>query len=311
MTSYIEEPNGVFPSVCSLDCPDQCGLLVHKKDGKIVKVEGDPNHPITRGHICNKVRNITACLYDENRLKYPLKRVGPKGEGNFTRISWQEAIETITSRFKELLQTDGSESILPYSFYGNMGNLNAEGMDRRFFHRLGASELDRTICQAAGTAGYKYTMGSNMGTDPEDTIHAKLIIFWGINAASTNMHGIAIAQKARKNGAKIIAIDVHKNQTARFADWFIPILPGTDGALALGIMHVLFKEELIDEPFLQEFTVGHEELRTHVDQYDPCTVSQITGVPAEDIYQLARLYGTTPSSFIRIGNGLQHHSTLR
>lgn len=307
MTSYIEQPDGIFPSVCSLDCPDQCGLLIHKKDGKIVKVEGDPNHPITRGNICNKVRNIHARLYDKKRLKYPLKRVGAKGEGNFKRISWEEAIESITSHFIELVRKDGAESILPYSFYGNMGNLNAEGMDRRFFHRLGASELHRTICQAAGTAGYQYTMGSNMGTDPEDTIHAKLIIFWGINAASTNMHAIALAQKARKNGAKIIAIDVHKNQTARFADWFIPILPGTDGMLALGIMHLLFKEGLVDQMFLQEYTVGHEELRTHVEQYDPYTVSQITGVPEQDIYKLARLYGRTPSSFIRIGNGLQHH----
>lgn len=307
MHSYVNQRTGVFPSVCPLDCPDQCGLLLHKKDGKIVKIEGDPNHPVTKGNICNKVRNMTERIYDEKRLRYPLKRTGAKGEGKFERISWNEAIKTITSRWKDLIQTYGPESILPYSFYGNMGNLSAEGMDRRFFHRLGASQLDRSICSSAGNAGYKYTMGGSFGIDPEDTIHSKLIIFWGINAVSTNMHQVVLAQKARKNGAKIIVIDVHKNQTGRLADWFIPVLPGTDSALALGIMHILFAEDMVDNDFLQKYTVGYEELREHVVQYDPVTVSGITGVPVEDIYKLARMYGQMSPSFIRIGNGLQHH----
>jgi anaerobic selenocysteine-containing dehydrogenase len=307
MSSLVNQPNGVFHSVCSLDCPDQCGLLVHKKDGEIVRIEGDPEHPVTKGHICNKVRNMTKRIYDEKRLKYPLKRTGAKGSGKFERISWEEAINIIGSRWKSLIREHGSESILPYSFYGNMGRLTAEGMDRRFFHRLGASRLDRSICSAAGAVGYKYTMGGMYGTDPEDTVHAKLIIFWGINAVSTNMHQVALAQRARKNGAKIIVIDVHKNQTARFADWFIPIIPGTDSALALGLMHILFAENLVDPAFLEKYTVGHEELRQHVIEYDPVTVSEITGVPVKDIYQLARMYGRTSPSFIRIGNGPQHH----
>lgn len=302
------ENQGVFKSVCPLDCPDQCGLLLHKVDGRVVKVEGDPDHPVTKGNICNKVRNMTNRIYDDNRLKYPMKRIGAKGEGKFERISWDEAIETITSRWKTLIETEGPESILPYSFYGNMGLLNAEGMDRRFFHRLGASQLDRSICSSAGSVGYRYTMGGSYGIDPEDTIHSKLIVFWGINAASTNMHQVALAQKARKhNGAKIVVIDVHKNQTGRLADWFIPILPGTDSALALGIMHVLFAENMVNSSFLQQYTVGYEELREHVTQYDPTTVSGITGVPVEDIFKLARMYGTTSPSFIRIGNGPQHH----
>lgn len=302
------EQQGVFKSVCPLDCPDQCGLLLHKVDGRVVKVEGDPEHPVTKGNICNKVRNMTNRIYDENRLKYPMKRIGAKGEGKFERISWDEAIATITSKWKTLIETEGPESILPYSFYGNMGLLNAEGMDRRFFHRLGASQLDRSICSSAGSVGYRYTMGGSYGIDPEDTIHSKLIIFWGINAASTNMHQVALAQKARKqNGAKIVVIDVHKNQTGRLADWFIPILPGTDTALALGIMNILFAENMIDASFLHQFTVGYEELREHVIQYDPTTVSEITGVPVEDIYKLARMYGNTSPSFIRIGNGPQHH----
>jgi anaerobic selenocysteine-containing dehydrogenase len=180
-------------------------------------------------------------------------------------------------------------------------------MDRRFFNRMGASRLAYTICESAGTEGYRYTMGGSYGTDPEDTVHAKLIIMWGINAVSTNMHQVVLAERARKNGAQIIVIDVHKNQTGRWADWFIPVLPGTDTALALGIMHILFTEGMTDQDFLEQYTVGHEQLREHVQQYDPMHVSSITGVPVEHIYQLARLYGNTSPSFIRIGNGPQHH----
>ncbi|OIK16653.1 oxidoreductase [Bacillus sp. MUM 116] len=307
MQSYITVKNGVVPSVCSLDCPDQCGLLVHKQDGKIVKIEGDPEHPITKGNICNKVRNMAERLYDSKRVQTPLKRVGQKGEGKFAPISWEEAIATITNQWKTLIKEEGPESILPYSFYGNMGNLSAEGMDRRFFNRLGSSQLDRTICSVAGTIGYDYTMGGSYGTDPADMEETKLFILWGINAVSTNMHQMTIAQKARKKGAKIIVIDVHKNQTGRLADWFIPILPGTDAALALGIMHILYKENLVNRPFLEEYTIGYQELEDHLEQYHPQMVSDITGVPVEDLYQLARMYGTISPSMIRIGNGLQHH----
>ncbi|MFD4928675.1 molybdopterin oxidoreductase family protein [Peribacillus butanolivorans] len=307
MQPYINQPDGVFPSVCSLDCPDQCGLLLHKKDGKIIKVQGDPNHPVTKGNICNKVRNMTARIYDPKRLQQPLKRIGSKGEGNFVPISWEEALDTITSKWKNLIEQHGPESILPYSFYGNMGNLSAEGMDRRFFHKLGASRLERSICNAAGSVGYNYTMGGSFGIDPEETIQTKLFILWGINAVSTNMHQVTIAQQARKNGAKVVVIDVHKNQTGKWADWFIPILPGTDSALALGLMHILYAENLVDQPFLDEYTVGSAELYEHVRQYDPATVSAITGVPIDDLYELARMYGRTTPSFIRIGNGLQHH----
>ncbi|USK72355.1 molybdopterin oxidoreductase family protein [Peribacillus asahii] len=307
MQSYINQLDGVFPSVCSLDCPDQCGLLLHKKDGKIIKVEGDSNHPVTKGNICNKVRNMTARIYDSKRLSQPLKRIGAKGEGKFVPIGWEEAIDTITSKWKTLINQHGPESILPYSFYGNMGNLSAEGMDRRFFHKLGASRLERSICNAAGATGYSYTMGGSFGVDPEETIQTKLFIMWGINAVSTNMHQVTIAQQARKNGAKVVVIDVHKNQTGKWADWFIPILPGTDSALALGLMHILYAENLINQSFLDAYTVGSAELREHVRQYDPATVSAITGVSIDDLYTLARMYGSTTPSFIRIGNGLQHH----
>ncbi|PID14832.1 oxidoreductase [Sporosarcina sp. P34] len=307
MQSYIDVENGIVPSVCSLDCPDQCGLLIHKEDGKIIKIEGDPEHPITKGSICNKVRHMAERIYDQNRITTPLKRIGEKGDGQFVPISWQEAITTITNQWKKLISEEGPESILPYSFYANMGKLSSKGMDRRFFNRLGSSQLDRTICSVAGEAGYNYTMGGRYGTDPEEMKDTKLFIFWGINAVSTNMHQIMIAQKAKKSGAKVIVIDVHKNQTGRMADWFIPILPGTDGALALGIMHILYKEKLVNQAFLEQYTIGHEALGEHVKYYDPQMVSTITGVPEEDIYELARMYGTVSPSMIRIGNGLQHH----
>ncbi|MCM3410460.1 molybdopterin-containing oxidoreductase family protein [Metabacillus litoralis] len=307
MESYKNIENGIVPSVCSLDCPDQCGLLLHKKDGRITKIEGDPDHPVTKGAICNKVRHMGERIYDANRLQSPLKRVGKKGEGCFEPITWKEAIDTIATRWKNIISDAGAESILPYSFYGNMGRINSEGMDRRFFNRLGASQLDRTICSVAGSKGYRYTMGGSYGTDPEDMTDTKLFIMWGINAVSTNMHQMMIAQKARKNGAKIIVIDVHKNQTGKMADWFIPILPGTDGALALGIMHILYKENLVDRSFLERYTIGFKELEEHMQSYEPKLVSSITGVPEEEIYSLARMYGEISPSMIRIGNGLQHH----
>ncbi|REE93131.1 anaerobic selenocysteine-containing dehydrogenase [Paenibacillus taihuensis] len=305
--AYTTEFNGIFPSVCSLDCPDQCGLLVHKENGRIVRIEGDPDHPVTQGAICNKVRNMTERIYDEKRLQYPLKRVGPKGSAQFERISWDEAICTIAANWKQIIAEEGPEAILPYSFYGNMGRIGTEGMGRRLFNRMGTSKLIYSICEAAGTEGYGYTMGGSFGTDPEETVHAKLHIMWGINAVSTNMHQVTISEKARKQGAQVVVIDVHRNRTARWADWFIPILPGTDAALALGVMHVLFAEGFADEAFMAEYTVGHEQLREHVKSYTPELVSSITGVPVDDIYKLARMYGRAESAFIRIGNGPQHH----
>ncbi|GJM82819.1 putative oxidoreductase YoaE [Paenibacillus sp. HMSSN-139] len=303
----IHEPNGVFPAVCPLDCPDTCSLLLHKENGKIVKVTGNPDHPITQGAICNKVRNMTERVYHPERVLYPLKRVGAKGEGKFERITWDEAVQEIAGRYKTLIREHGAESILPYSFYGNMGFLSVDGMDRRFFNRLGATQLQQGICNSAGNAGWRYTMGFGGGTSPEDTVKAKLIIVWGGNLVSTNMHQVALIEKARKQGAQLVVIDVHRNRTGQRADWFIPLYPGTDGALALGMMHVLFERGLVDEAFLERYTFGHAELREHVKQYTPERVAEITGVPAGTIVKLAVLYGETSPAYIHIGNGLQHH----
>ncbi|KGE20326.1 molybdopterin-containing oxidoreductase family protein [Paenibacillus wynnii] len=298
---------GIFPAVCPLDCPDTCGLLVHKKNGKIVKVEGDPEHPVTRGAICNKVRHMAERLHHPERLMQPLRRVGRKGEGKFEEISWEEAIGEITDKYRELTAEYGSESILPYSFYGNMGVLSVEGMDRRFFNALGSSLLDQTICNSAGTTGWRATMGFNGGTSPEDTVNADVIIVWGGNIVSTNMHQVVLAEQARKRGAQVIVIDVHRNRTAQWADWFLPLYPGTDAALALGMMHILFRDGLTDTNFMDKYTVGYDELRQQAASYTPELVSSITGISAGDIEKLAKLYGEAHTSYIHIGNGLQHH----
>ncbi|WP_094096294.1 molybdopterin-containing oxidoreductase family protein [Paenibacillus physcomitrellae] len=302
-----EQQDGLFPAVCPLDCPDTCGLLVHKRAGKIVKVEGNPEHPVTAGAICNKVRNMTERIYHKERILYPLKRVGRKGEGRFERITWEEALQEIAQRYHRLIRDYGAESILPYNFYGNMGYLSVQGMDRRFFNRLGASRLQRSICNSAGTVGWNYTMGFGGGVPPEAAAKAKLFIVWGGNIVSTSMHKFMLIEKARKQGAKLIVIDVHRNKTGERADWFIPVHPGTDAALALGLMHVLFDRGWTDEAFLSSYTVGHEELREHVKAYTPERAAEITGVPAEDIVRLAQMYAEASPAYIHIGNGLQHH----
>lgn len=294
-------------SVCPFDCPDTCSLHVKIENKRIVSIDGNPEHPVTQGAICNKVRHLNERVYHEDRLLYPMRKIGAKDNLEFERISWDEAYREIIARFKATIEEHGADAILPYSFYGNMGILNAEGMDRRFFHRIGASKLERTICNAAGAEGFRYTMGATAGIDPEDTVHSKLILVWGCNLVSTNMHQVMYLNEARKRGAKIIHIDVHRNRTSVWADQFISILPGTDTALALGLMHVLIKENLVDLDYIAAYATGYEELAAQAKSYTPERVSEITGISAEEIISLAREYGSITPSFIRIGNGLQHH----
>lgn len=305
MSTFISD--GVVRSVCPFDCPDTCGLHVTLSDGKVTKVTGDPDHPVTKGAICNKVRQFPDRIHHPDRLMHPLKRIGPKGSNEFRRITWDEAYDEIITRMRQLSNQFGAQSILPYSFYGNMGVLSAEGMDRRFFHRLGASRLERTICNAAGSAGYSYTMGASAGIDPEETVNTKLFLIWGCNLVSTNMHQTALASEARKKGARIIHIDVHRNRTSTWADEFILVKPGSDGALALGMMHVLIRDGLVNRDFIERNTIGYEQLAEEARHYSPEAVEELTGVPAAKIEELAMLYGTASPSFIRIGNGLQHH----
>lgn len=294
-------------SVCPHDCPDACALKVEINDGKITKVAGDVSHPVTRGVICEKVRAYPERIYNPARILYPMRRVGKKGAGKFERITWKVAVGEIVSRWKELINTYGAESILPYSYGGTEGVINNAGMDRRLFNKLGATKLKRSICSAAGSSGYKLAYGVSAGINPINTIDSKFIIFWGINALETNIHQALFADRARKNGAKIIAVDVHRNKTAKWADDFYMILPGSDGALALGLAHIILRDDLADKTFLEKYAYGFNEYRLKVKEYPPERVADLTGLTPQRIEYLAHSYATVKPSFIRIGNGLQHH----
>src|SRR5579863_4929275 len=241
-------------SVCALDCPDTCSLLVNVENGTASKLRGNPDHPVTRGFLCGKVAQYLEREYSPDRLLYPQKRIGKKGQGRFARISWDEALATIAHKLSGIADEFGPDSILPYSYAGTMGLLNAHGMDRRFFHRLGASRLDRTICSAAGTAGLNATLGNRYGTEPEQFAHAKLIIAWGANIHGTNVHLWPFIVEARRNGAKLIVIDPVRTRTAALADQHLRIHPGADLALALGLIHVIVREKRYDADYVDRFT---------------------------------------------------------
>ena len=292
-------------SVCALDCPDACSVLVHVENGRATKLRGNPAHPVTRGFLCGKVAQYLDREYSPDRLLYPQKRIGAKGEGKFTRISWDEALDTIAERLSKIAKNHGSESILPYSYAGTMGLLNGAGMDRRFFHRLGASRLDRTICSSAGGAALQASLGLRQGTEPEQFSHAKLIIAWGANIHGTNVHLWPFIVEARRRGAKLIVIDPVKTRTAALADRHLTIYPGTDLALALGLMHIIIGEKLYDADYVTRFTNGFDDLVQRVRDYDPTRVEALTGIAKEDIVQLARDYATTRPAVIRLNYGVQ------
>ncbi|HQR07487.1 MAG TPA: molybdopterin-dependent oxidoreductase [Gemmatales bacterium] len=296
-------------SVCPHDCPDTCGMTVAVSDGRAVDLRGDKEHPFTKGFLCVKVNRYLERVYHPDRLQYPLKRVGSKGEGKFTRISWEEAIATISERFLTIARSvDGPQSILPYSYAGTMGQIQGNSLDRRFFHCLGASLLDRTICATAGSVGSNMTLGTRAALDPETVARSKYIINWGSNTSVTNMHLWSIMHQARKHGARIITIDPFRSKTAGHSDWWIPIRPGTDAALALGMMHLIFKNNWHDEAYLQQYCLGADQLRDRVERdYSPDKVSHITGIPVPDLERLTEEYATTRPSLIRLNYGLQRH----
>jgi anaerobic selenocysteine-containing dehydrogenase len=284
-------------------------MSVTVKDGRVIKVDGDPDMPFTNGFLCIKTRYYQERIYSPQRILTPLRRTGPKGAGEFQPVSWDEALDTITAKFKEIIRNYGAEAILPFSYAGNMGKLAYGSMDRRFFHYMGASQLDRTICSTTGGVGYSYTMGfPRMGTDPEAVVNSKLIIVWGGNPVSSNVHLMPFINEARKQGAKLVVVDPHRSKTAEQADLHLAPYPGTDSALALGMMRVLINEKLYNAEFVANHTVGFDLLRERVQQYTPEYVEQITGVSASVMLEVARLYGTTRPSFIRLNYGLNRHT---
>ncbi len=296
----------VRKSVCALDCPDTCALVLKiDGDGRATKLSGDPDHPITRGFLCGKVAKYLEREYHPDRLLYPLRRIGAKGEGRFERTTWDEALKEIAGRLLQISAEDGPEAILPYSYAGTMGMLNGAGMDRRFFHRLGASRLDRTICSAAGSEALRLSQGVRLGTEPEQFAHSKLIIAWGANVLGTNVHLWPWIVEARRKGAKFYVIDPVKNRTGKVADRHFAIHPGSDLALALGMIHVILRENRQDREYVGSYTNGFEELAKLAREYPPDRVAALTGICAECVETLAREYATTRPAVIRLNYGVQ------
>jgi anaerobic selenocysteine-containing dehydrogenase len=310
-------------AVCTHDCPDSCGVLVtvDTLTGKATKVQGDPSHPVTRGFLCGKVARYLDRVYSPERLLYPMRRKagvpkGPLPQGTeaqaFERIGWDQALSEIAGKLQRVSEQFGPESILPYSYAGTIGQLGYGSMDRRFFYRLGASQLDRTICASAGGAALMSVYGLKLGTVPQDFVHAGLIVAWGANIHGNNIHLWPFMEQARRNGAKLIVIDPYRTRTAALADEHLAIRPGTDVMLALAIMHVLFRDGLVDEPYLRECTSGWQELREHAlkPEHSPKRAAAITGIAAETIESLAKAYGLAGHdnrgpAVIRMNYGIQ------
>ncbi len=313
----------VVHAACPHDCPDACGVLITVEDGRAIKIQGDPQHPVTRGFLCGKVAKYLDRVYSPDRVLYPMRRIAAKGlvaaERSFApgqpgaavptqawqRISWDEALDEVASRFRAVVAEFGSEAILPYSYGGTLGALNGASMDRRFFNRLGASQLERAICSAAGEAGLQSVLGVKLGTEPEQFIHSRYIIAWASNIHGNNVHLWPFIAEARRKGAKLAVIDPYRTRTAACADWYLPINPGTDGALALAMMNVIIGEGLHDADYVAKYTLGFDELREKVKAYLPERVAQWTGIAAEDIRKLAREYATVRPSVIRLNYGVQ------
>ncbi len=317
----------VVHAACPHDCPDACGVLITVEEGRATRIQGDPEHPVTRGFLCAKVAKYLDRVYSPDRVLYPMRRIAAKGpaaeqrsfaphgqpmaavptqpESTWRRISWDEALDEIAARFRAVASEFGSEAILPYSYGGTLGALNGASMDRRFFHRLGASQLDRTICSAAGEAGLKSVLGVKLGTEPEQFRHSKYIIAWASNIHGNNVHLWPFIVEARRNGAKLVVIDPYRTRTAECADWYLPINPGTDAALALGIMHVIIGENLHDADYVSKYTLGFEQLQEKVKEYPPERVAHWTGIAAADIRKLAHEYATVRPSVIRLNYGVQ------
>jgi anaerobic selenocysteine-containing dehydrogenase len=293
-------------SVCPHDCPSACSLSVTVEGGRVVGVTGDPEHPFTQGVICGKVREYAERLYSPLRLETPLRRTGQKGSGEFARISWEAALEEVAGRWREIIAQAGAEAILPFSYAGTMGRVQYHA-GHPFFHALGASRLERTICTATAYAGWRGTLGAVTGNDSEQMTGADLVVLWGINAAYTTVNLMTLVKQARERGARVVCIDPYRTRTARQADLHLMVRPGSDGALALAMMHVLIGEGLVDHGYLERATVGYERLAEHVRQYSPAAVAPIVGLGADTIVRFARDYAATRKAFIRVGIGLSRH----
>ncbi|MBW0094225.1 molybdopterin-dependent oxidoreductase, partial [Pseudonocardia sp. KRD-188] len=304
----IEPTTTTVRAACPHDCPDTCAMLVTVADGKAVRVQGDPEHPFTRGGLCVKVNNYLDRVYDPGRVLFPLRRTGPKGSGRFERITWKEAIREIVTKFRAAADEFGPESIMPVSYLGTQGILNGLNVGDPFFAKLGATVSERTYCDAGSCTAYAMTIGDTAGVDPESLVHSKFILVWACNIMSTNLHLWPYIAEARKRGAKVVVVDPVRTRTAAAADQHIALRPGTDGALALAMANVIISEGLTDADYVENFTVGYPEFADRVEQYTPEWAETETGVPAETIRTLAREYAGAQPSVIRIGVAVERHA---
>jgi anaerobic selenocysteine-containing dehydrogenase len=294
-------------SVCPYDCPDACGLLVETVNGIAVKVMGDPDHPYTKGTLCPKMVHYEKTVHAGNRVATPLLRTGPKGAGEFRAISWEEALQRIQINWQKTIAEFGAEAILPYSYAGTMG-LVQRNIGEAFFHRLGASRLDRTICASAKGYGWSAVMGGTMAPHPEEVALSDFIILWGTNALATNIHLLHQVREAKKRGAKVWLIETYESPTAVIADKVIVVRPSSDGALALGLLHILVREQLIDETFVATHVQGFELFKEKsISQYPPEVVSRITGIDVATLEEMAKQYGQARAPFISLGSGLSRY----
>ncbi len=294
---------------CPHDCPDTCATIVTVDNGRAIAIRGAADHPPTQGTLCTKVARYLERTYSPDRILFPMRRAGPKGSGRFTRITWDEAIATVAARFRDIAASaDGPQAIVPYSYCGTMGLLQSSSMDRRFFHRLGASLLDRTICASAGKAGWVSVIGAAMGMDVEHFVDSKLILIWGSNSIASNLHFWTRAQQAKRKGAKLIAIDPYCSATAQKCDQHIAVMPGTDAALALGMMHVIIDEGLVDADYIARYTLGFDALAARAAEWDPARVARTCRIPADVVRDLAREYASTRPAAIRVNYGMQRHA---
>jgi anaerobic selenocysteine-containing dehydrogenase len=294
----------VVRGACPHDCPDTCALRVTVQGGRVVRVQGDPDHPPTHGALCNKVSRYAERTHHPERVLHPLKRVGPKGSGRFERIGWDEALDTVVARLQTIAARD-PQAVVPYSYAGTMGLVHGEGMAARFFHKLGASLLDRTICSSAGGEALAATYGGKVGMHLEHYAESKLIVIWGSNSITSNLHFWTFAQQAKREGARLWCIDPRRSETAEKCHRHLALLPGTDGALALALMHELITHGWLDEDYIARHVEGFEALRERALAWPPDRAAAECGLAADDIRELAREYGTTGPAAIRLNYGVQ------
>lgn len=302
-----ETPATLVRGACPHDCPDTCATITEVREGRAVQFYAEPAHPVTRGWLCAKVRPYLERVYSPDRLLYPQRRVGPKGAGRWERVSWDEAAAEIAERWRGIIAAHGAAAILPYSYSGTLGLLQTAIVDARLWTRMGASGLERAICCAGSHAAVAATLGARYSGEYADVRHSKLVLIWGHNPASTGPHFMPFLREAQKAGTHVVVIDPRRTVTARSADEHIQPRPATDGALALGLMHVIFAEGLHDEAWLEAHGHGWRELRERAGAYPPERVAAITGVPAETIVALARRYATTKPALLKTADGVQRH----